>query len=320
MSTIQFDESGNLRHFITIEGLDRKTLTDILDLSETFNQLANQPVKKVPLAKGRTIANLFFENSTRTRTTFEIAEKRLSADVINLNISTSATSKGESLLDTIRNLEAMSIDMFVIRHQHSGAADYIARNVSQGASVINAGDGSHAHPTQAMLDMYTIRRHKGSFDGLVVAIIGDIRHSRVARSQIQALKILGDNEIRVIGPKTLVPESCRHLGVEIHHDLNEGLSGADVIIMLRLQRERMSGALFPGEAEYYSLYGLKRENFRHASEDAIIMHPGPMNRGVEIESALADHEQSVILEQVTNGISVRMAVMSIVLGNHRAQS
>jgi aspartate carbamoyltransferase catalytic subunit len=311
---IQFDNDGRLRHFIAIEGLPRATLTEILDTAENFSTVGSRQVKKVPLLRGKTIVNLFFEPSTRTRTTFELAAKRLSADVLNINISTSATSKGESLLDMLRNLEAMHCDMFVVRHNSSGAAHFIAEHVAPHISVINAGDGWHAHPTQAMLDMFTIRRHKPDFTALRVAIVGDIKHSRVARSEIHALNILGVPEVRAIGPQTLVPAEAAGLGVHIYHSLEEGLRDVDVVIMLRLQRERMEGALLPSEHEYFVRYGLTTDKLALAKPDAIVMHPGPINRGVEIDSAVADGPQSVILEQVTNGLAVRMAVMSMVLG------
>jgi aspartate carbamoyltransferase catalytic subunit len=313
-STAQLDERGRMRHFLTIEGLPRGLLTEILDTAESFAGVKDQAVKKVPLLRGKTIVNLFFEASTRTRTTFELAAKRLSADVLNFHVSTASTSKGESLLDTLRNLEAMHSDMFIVRHPSSGAAQFIAAHVSPHVRVINAGDGRHAHPTQAMLDMFTIRRYKSDFGPLCVAIVGDILHSRVARSQIRALSTLGAREVRVIAPHTLIPAKVDRLGVKVFHDMDQGLDGADVIIMLRLQKERMSGALLPSEHEYFRLYGLTRERLRRARPDAIVMHPGPINRGVEIESEVADGEHSVILRQVTFGIAVRMAIMSMTLG------
>jgi aspartate carbamoyltransferase catalytic subunit len=311
---IQFDQTGKLRHFLTIEGLPRQTIIDILDNAEKFSTVGTRSVKKVPLLRGFTIVNLFFEPSTRTRTTFELAAKRLSADVLNININTSSTSKGESLLDMLRNLEAMHCDMFIVRHNQSGAAHFIAEHVAPHISVINAGDGSHAHPTQGMLDVFTIRKHKPDFTQLRVAIVGDIKHSRVARSEIHALNILGVPEIRVVGPHTLIPREATSLGVHVFHDMREGIKDVDVIMMLRLQRERMQGAMLPSEAEYFMQYGLTREKLALAKPDAIVMHPGPINRGVEIESTVADGPQSVILEQVTNGIAVRMAIMSMVLG------
>jgi len=314
--SIQFDAAGRLRHFLTIDGLSRELLVRIMDVAESFSSVTEQQVKKVPLLRGKTIVNLFFENSTRTRNTFELAAKRLSADVLNVNIATSATSKGESLLDTIRNIEAMHVDMFVVRHEASGAAHFIARHVAPHISVVNAGDGSHSHPTQAMLDMFTIRQCKGDFSKLKVAIVGDILHSRVARSEILALNTLGAAEVRVVAPKTLLPADVSGLGVNVFHDLDQGLSGVDVIVMLRLQKERMSGAFLPSEHEYFTYFGLTGERLAKANPNAIVMHPGPINRGVEIDSRVADGPQSVILQQVGNGIAVRMAVMSMVLGGH----
>jgi aspartate carbamoyltransferase catalytic subunit len=287
--------------------------------------VGERTIKNVPLLRGRTVVNLFFESSTRTRSTFELAAKRLSADVLNLDINTSATSKGESLSDTLLNLEAMASDMFVVRHSQSGAPHFIAESVTPGVAIINAGDGRHAHPTQAMLDMLTIRQHKHEFEGLRVAIVGDILHSRVARSQISALNTLGAKEVRVIAPATLLPNDVKTLGCHVEYDMARGLEGIDVIIMLRLQRERMEGALLPSEREFYRLYGLSTEKLTLARPDAIVMHPGPINRGVEIESAVADGPQSVILNQVTNGIAIRMAVMSMAMSGQvseraRAQS
>lgn len=311
---IQLDEQGRLKHFLSIEGFKRQHLINILDAAEPFANVHEQAVKKVPILRGKTIVNLFFEASTRTRTTFELAAKRLSADVLNININTSATSKGESLLDMLHNLEAMHCDMFIVRHNQSGAAHLIAQHVSPHISVINAGDGCHSHPSQAMLDMFTIRRHKKEFANLIVVIVGDILHSRVARSQIHALNTLGVTEVRVVGPKTLIPTQIETLGVHVYHDMQAALVGADVIIMLRLQKERMQGALLPSENEYYNQYGLTEEKLKYARSDAIVMHPGPINRGVEIASSIADGPQSVILEQVTNGIAIRMAVMSQTLG------
>jgi len=310
---LQLNDSGRLRHFLTIEGLKRDLLLRILDTAESFAALPGRPVKKVPLLRGRIITNLFFENSTRTRTTFELAAKLLSADVINFNISTSATAKGETLLDTLRNIEAMHSDMFVVRHAQSGAAHFIAEHAAPRVSVINAGDGRHAHPTQAMLDMFTIRKHKGDFTPLRVAIVGDVLHSRVARSQILALNTLGVSEVRVVGPRTLLPTESRSLGVHVYHDLEEGVRDVDVIIMLRLQNERMDGALLPNEHEYFRLYGLTDERLENAKPDAIVMHPGPINRGIELDSEVADGPRSVILQQVSYGIAVRMAVMSMAL-------
>ncbi len=315
-NNIQLDKHDRLIHFLTIEGLEPHHLTEILTTAESLIGVAERRVKKLPTLHGKTIVNMFFEASTRTRTTFELAAKRLSADVLNVDISTSSTTKGETLLDTLRNIEAMQCDMFVVRHPQSGTAEFIARHVQPHIAVLNAGDGRHAHPTQAMLDMFTIRRHKADFPNLCVAIVGDILHSRVARSQIHALNILGTGEVRVIAPKTLLPTYVEKLGVHVFFDLQQGLKGVDAIIMLRLQRERMQGAFLPSEQEYYQQYGLTQERLALAKQDVLVMHPGPINRGVEIESAVADGPRSVIMEQVTNGIAVRMAVMSITLGSH----
>ncbi|MEE9310587.1 MAG: aspartate carbamoyltransferase catalytic subunit [Cocleimonas sp.] len=311
---MQLTADGQLKHFLTVEGLPPLLLEEILDRAQQFVSLPNKAQVQAPLLRGKTVMNLFFENSTRTRTTFELAAKRLSADLINLDIRNSATSKGESLLDTIRNLEAMGCDMFVVRHPSSGAANFIARYCAPHISVLNAGDGKHAHPTQAMLDMLTIRQHKGDFTPLKVAIVGDIKHSRVARSQIHALTTLCAGEIRLVAPKTLIPEGIEKMGVSLYTDIEEGIKGVDVVIMLRLQHERMKTALLPSVREYYARYGLTEERLKLAKPDAIVMHPGPVNRGVEIDSGVADGPQSVILQQVTNGIAVRMAVMSMVIG------
>jgi len=315
---LQIDKHGRLRHFLSIDGLNRQLLTEILDTAESFAGVTEQSVKKVPLLRGKTIVNLFFEASTRTRTTFELAAKRLSADVLNINITQSSAVKGETLLDTLRNLEAMHVDMFVVRHSDSGAAHFIAGNVAPHVRVINAGDGRHSHPTQAMLDMFTIRRVKGpDFGRLRVAIVGDILHSRVARSQIHALNLLNTGEIRVVAPKTLLPAYADSLGVHVYHDLHAGIEDVDVIIMLRLQRERMQGALLPSEHEYYELFGLTERKLACARPDVTVMHPGPINRGVEMDSEVADGPRSVILEQVTHGIAVRMAVMSMAMSSKK---
>lgn len=313
-SRIQFDQQGRLRHFLTINGLPKETLVQILDTAESFISFGQREIRKVPLLRGKTVVNLFFEPSTRTRTTFEIAAKRLSADVINLSATRMSTTKGESILDTVRTLEAMHTDLFVVRDSASGASHLIASHLPEHVRVINAGDGRHAHPTQAMLDMFTIRREKGGFEGLKVAIIGDILHSRVARSQIHALSTLGVDEIRLIGPRTLIPTEVEAMGVNVTSDMAEGLSGIDVVMMLRLQRERMDGQLVPSEQEYFNRYGLTDDKLRAASPDAIVMHPGPINRGLEIASSVADGERSVILSQVTNGIAVRMSIMAKLMG------
>ncbi|RLA18390.1 MAG: aspartate carbamoyltransferase catalytic subunit [Gammaproteobacteria bacterium] len=317
IENLQLNAQGKLRHFLSIEGLNKNLLTDILDTAESFADVSEQNIKKFPLLRGKTIVNLFFENSTRTRATFELAATRLSADVLSMNIATSATSKGESLLDTIRNMEAMQVDMFVVRHSLSGAAHFIAQHTAPHINVINAGDGQHEHPTQAMLDMFTIRRVKKQFAGLRVAIVGDILHSRVARSQILALNILGAEEVRVIAPKSLLPAQVEDLGVSVYHDMNAGLKNVDVIIMLRLQKERMNSAFLPSESEYFKCFGLSGEKLKIANKDAMVMHPGPINRGVEISSSVADGPQSVILQQVSNGIAVRMAVLSMTMNGNR---
>jgi aspartate carbamoyltransferase catalytic subunit len=311
----QLNRAGELIHLLSIDGLPRAVLQQILDTASTFLSVNEREVKKVPLLRGKSVFNLFFENSTRTRTTFEIAAKRLSADVINLDIARSSTAKGESLLDTIANLSAMHADMFIVRHGESGAPYLVARHCAPHVHVINAGDGRHAHPTQGLLDMYTIRHYKQDFANLTVAIVGDIVHSRVARSDIHALTTLGVAEIRAVGPKTLVPADLREMGVRVCHRMADGIRDADVIIMLRLQNERMSGAMLPSAGEFFKNYGLTPEKLALARPDAIVMHPGPINRGVEIHSAVADGRQSVILPQVTFGIAVRMAVMSIIAGN-----
>ena len=311
----QLNKNGELIHLLSIEGLPRAVVHHILDTAGTFLSVNEREVKKVPLLRGKSIFNLFFENSTRTRTTFEIAAKRLSADVINLDIARSSAAKGESLLDTIANLSAMHADMFVVRHSESGAPYLIAQHCAPHVHVVNAGDGRHAHPTQGLLDMYTIRHYKKDFTQLRVAIVGDVLHSRVARSDIHALTTLGVPEIRAVGPKTLVPGDMKDMGVRVCHDMVEGIKDVDVIIMLRLQNERMSGAMLPSAGEFFKNYGLTPEKLQHAKPDAIVMHPGPINRGVEIDSRVADGGQSVILPQVTFGIAVRMAVMSIIAGN-----
>ena len=313
-SNPQLNEHGELRHLLSIEGLPRDVLGSILDTAASFVGVTEREVKKVPILRGKSVFNLFFEPSTRTRTTFEIAAKRLSADVINLNVAASSQTKGESLLDTVANLSAMQADVFIVRHASSGAPYLIAQHVKPHEHVINAGDGRHAHPTQGLLDLYTIRHYKRDFSRLCVAIVGDVLHSRVARSLIHGLTTLATPEVRVIGPQTLIPTGVESLGVRVFHDMREGLRGADVVVMLRLQSERMRGALLPSAQEFFKHYGLTAEKLALARPDAIVMHPGPMNRGVEIDSAVADGPHSVILPQVTFGIAVRMAVMSMVAG------
>ncbi|HEX5125449.1 MAG TPA: aspartate carbamoyltransferase catalytic subunit [Rhodocyclaceae bacterium] len=319
MRNPQLNAHGELQHLLTVDGLPKNILTQILDIAEPFTEVAEREVKKLPLLRGKSVFNLFFENSTRTRTTFEIAAKRLSADVINLNVPTSSTAKGETLLDTIDNLCAMQADMFVVRHASSGAPYLIAQHLQttrrDDIHVINAGDGRHAHPTQGLLDMYTIRHYKKDFAALTVAVVGDVLHSRVARSEIAALTTLGVPEVRVIAPKTLLPTDIERMGVRVFHDLHTGLKDVDVVMMLRLQNERMQGALLPSSQEYFKVWGLAPEKLAQAKSDAIVLHPGPMNRGVEIDSAVADGKHAVILPQVTFGIAVRMAVMSMLAGN-----
>ena len=318
-TNIQVGADGNLRHLLSTEGLPAEMIRRILDTADQFVSVSERDVKKVPLLRGRSVFNVFFEGSTRTRTTFEIAAKRLSADVINLNVAVSSTSKGETLLDTVDNLVAMNADMFVVRHSQSGAPHLIAAHLDRtGRShvhVVNAGDGRHAHPTQGLLDLFTIRHYKKEFRNLTVGIIGDVLHSRVARSLIYGLTTLGTSEVRVIGPRTLLPSRVEAMGVSVFSDMHAGLAGCDVVVMLRLQSERMKGALLPSAGEYFKHYGLTQEKLAVAKPDVIVMHPGPMNRGVEIDSAVADGARSVILPQVTFGIAVRMAVMSIISGN-----
>ena len=317
----QFNKEGNLTHLLTLEGMPKEQILYILDTAKQFVSVTapNREVKKVPLLRGKSVFNLFFENSTRTRTTFEIAANRLSADIINLDIPTSSTSKGESLMDTIDNLVAMQADIFVVRHNISRAPIEIANHVPDYVHVINAGDGSHQHPTQGLLDAYTMRHFKKDFSKLKVAIIGDILHSRVAKSNIHALTTLGCNDIRAIGPESLLPSDLAKdlstLGVKIFHQVEDGIKDADVVMTLRIQKERMDQGQVPEGAAFFKQFGLNRERLAMAKPDAIVMHPGPMNRGVEIDSAIADGNQSVILSQVTFGIAIRMAVMSIVAGN-----
>jgi len=311
----QLNARGELIHLLSTEGLPRETLIHILDTAAQFVSVSDREVKKVPLLRGKSVFNLFFENSTRTRTTFDIAATRLSADVYTLDIARSSTAKGESLLDTVANLSAMAADIFVVRHSESGAPYLLARHVAPHVHVVNAGDGRHAHPTQGLLDMYTIRHYKKDIQGLTVAIVGDVLHSRVARSDIHALTTLGAGQVRVVGPRTLAPGDLAPMGVQVCHTLEAGIRDADVIIMLRLQNERMNGALLPSSQEFFKSFGLTPEKLQLAKPDAIVMHPGPINRGVEIDSQVADGRQSVILPQVTFGIAVRMAVLSIVAGN-----
>ena len=299
------------RSLLDIEGLTRVDVERILDTAEVFLQVSRRPVRKVPTLRGKTVINLFYEASTRTRTSFELAGKRLSADVINMSVSASSVKKGETLQDTCRTLEAMHPDVIVIRHNASGAPNYVASKI--GCSVINAGDGMHAHPTQALLDAFTIRREKGTLDNLVVTIVGDIAHSRVARSNAHLLKMFGC-EVRVVGPRTLLPPAVDSLGVRVFDRLEDALEGADVVMVLRIQRERLAGALLPSLREYARTFGIGPAAIAHAKPDAIVMHPGPMNRGIEIENVIADGERSVILEQVEAGVAVRMALLYLFAG------
>lgn len=299
------------RHLLGIADLSAEEILLVLDTAAAMHEIAQRPIKKVPALRGRTVINLFFEPSTRTRTSFEVAEKRLSADTLNVAIATSSVVKGETLIDTALNLEAMSPDFIVLRHSASGACHLLSRVCR--SRIINAGDGMHEHPTQALLDAFTIRQHKGRIEGLKVAIVGDLLHSRVLRSNVLLLTKLGA-EVWVCGPPTLVPPGIERLGVHVTAKVDEAVEGADVIMMLRIQLERMQGAFFPSLREYFQVFGMTEERVRRARPDAIIMHPGPMNRGVEIASEVADGPYSVILEQVTNGVAVRMAVLYLLAG------
>ena len=294
------------RHLLGLQGMHPTRIEPFLDLAESYVLLNRQRKMQRDLLRGRTLINLFFEDSTRTRTSFELAGKRLGADVINMSVSTSSVNKGETLLDTAATLNAMRTDLLVVRHAQSGAPALLARKVD--ASVINAGDGTHEHPTQALLDALTIRRRCGRLQGLLVAICGDIAHSRVARSNIHLLGTMG-SRVRVVGPPTLLPAEIGRLGVDVFHDMARGLDGVDVVMMLRLQRERMQSGLVPSEREFFRFFGLDARRLALARPGALVMHPGPMNRGVEIDSAVADHQQSVIQEQVEMGVAVRMAVL-----------
>ena len=299
------------RHLLGIADLDAEEIQRILDTAEAMKEIAARPIKKVPTLRGRTVVNLFFEPSTRTRMSFEVAEKRLSADTLSIAVATSSVTKGETLLDTVRNLEAMAPDMIVMRHASSGAPHLLARLCR--SAIINAGDGMHGHPTQALLDAFTIRAHKKRLDGLKVSIVGDLMHSRVLRSNIQLLNKMGA-EVWACGPSTLMPTDLARFGVRPTTSIDEAVDQADVVMMLRIQHERMHGHFIPSTREYFSLFGLTPERLRRAKDDVIIMHPGPMNRGVEIDSEVADGPYSVILEQVSNGVAVRMAVLYLLAG------
>jgi aspartate carbamoyltransferase catalytic subunit len=307
------------KHLLGIRELDAGEITHLLDTAETFRDISKREIKKVPALRGRTVINLFFEPSTRTRTSFEIAAKRLSADAVNISVSTSSVSKGETLLDTARNLEAMAPDCIVVRHAMAGAPQQLAKMGN--SPIVNAGDGSHEHPTQALLDALTIREHKGRIDGLKVAIVGDVLHSRVARSNVHLLTKLGAS-VSVAGPGTLVPAEFAELvdqGLRVEKGIEAAIEGADVVMILRIQRERQDSAFFPSMREYAVHYGLQTRHLKLAADDAIVMHPGPMNRGVEISSEIADGSRSLILDQVTNGVAVRMAVLYLLAGGGRSE-
>jgi aspartate carbamoyltransferase catalytic subunit len=300
------------RHLLGIDGLEADEISLILDTAEAMKEIGGRQIKKVPTLRGRTVVNLFFEPSTRTRTSFEVAEKRLSADTLSIATATSSVTKGETLLDTVRNIEAMSPDMIVMRHSSSGAPHLLARMCQ--SAIINAGDGTHEHPTQALLDAFTIREHKGRLDGLKVTIVGDLLHSRVLRSNVLLLRKMGA-DVWVCGPSTLMPPGLERLGVTATTSVDQAVEGADVVMLLRIQHERMHGHFFPSVREYFALFGMTPERVRLAKPDVIVMHPGPMNRGVEIDSEVADGPFSVILEQVANGVAVRMAVLYLLAGS-----
>lgn len=312
---IQIDTQGRLRHLLTTDGLAKEQIIAILDAAETYLPAGQKQISSVPHLKDHLVVNLFFEPSTRTRTTFEIAAKRLSADVLNMQLESSSKTKGETDLDTLLTLQAMGVDMFVIRHPDKGATAGFAEEIGGDVAILNAGDGANAHPTQALLDAFTIRRHKPDFEQLSIAIVGDVLHSRVAHSNIHALKALGVPDIRIIAPESLMMEDPAGLGVNPYHDLAAGLDGVDVVMGLRLQHERMHEQKVEDLESYHRDYGITTENMRLLKPDAIVMHPGPINRGVEIDSAVAYGERSVILEQVRNGIAIRMAVMAMIVNN-----
>jgi aspartate carbamoyltransferase catalytic subunit len=304
------------KDLLGIKGMSSDEIKLILDTAATFKDVSERDIKKVPTLRGKTVINLFYEVSTRTRTSFELAGKRLSADVINISTSASSVVKGETLLDTARNLEAMKCDIIIVRHSCSGAPEYLSKKLK--SAVINAGDGFHEHPTQALLDLFTIREKLGRLEGLTIAIVGDIAHSRVARSNIYGLAAMGA-KVRVCGPPTMIPLGIEQIGAEVIYDMDRAVEGADVVMMLRLQLERQAAGLFPGVREYASLYGLNPARVARAASHALVMHPGPMNRGVEISSEVAD-STPVILDQVTNGVAVRMAVMFLLSGSIRADA
>ena len=316
MKNLQQSKNNELQHLLSIKGLDKKIIEKIFNDADKFLEKKDIKLDDHTSLNGKTVCNLFFENSTRTQTTFEIAAKRLSADVINLNIDSSSQSKGESIFDTVDNLISMGSDIFVIRHPEPGMPELIAKHVGDNVHIINAGDGNHAHPTQGLLDAFTIKKFKERFDNLSVAIVGDIKHSRVARSEIHALSTLGVPDIRLVGPSEFMPTDMDQLDLAIFENMENGLKNVDVIMMLRIQKERMIGSIIPEDEEYSERFGLRKKHLLVAKKDAIIMHPGPMNRGVEIDSDVADSKQSVILAQVTFGIAIRMAVMSMLIGKN----
>ncbi|MCK4621092.1 MAG: aspartate carbamoyltransferase catalytic subunit [Desulfuromonadales bacterium] len=306
----------NPKHILGIQELSAEELTFILDTAESFKEINTRKIKKVPTLRGKTIVNLFFEASTRTRTSFEVAGKRLSADTINISASSSSVVKGETLQDTAQNIEAMHPDIIVMRHGASGACHYLAERLN--CSVINAGDGTHEHPSQALLDAFTIRQHKGQIAGLTVAIVGDITHSRVVRSNIYCLSKLGA-KVRIAGPGTMLPPGLDRLGCEVYRNIEDAIRDADCVMMLRIQRERQGASLIPSVREYARYFGLNEKKLTLAKKDAIVMHPGPINRGVELASSVADGPQNVILDQVENGVAVRMALLYLVAGGEKLQ-
>ena len=310
----QLDARGKLRHLLTLDGLSARDVTALLDRADAMREKTDNGAKPLDLLHGRTVINLFFEPSTRTRTSFDLAAKRLGANVINFDIASSSTTKGETLLDTVHTIEAMHCDAFVVRHKESGTPEFIAKHLRSDARVLNAGDGNHAHPTQGLLDALTLRRHRPDFSALTVVICGDIRHSRVARSDVHALSALGAKEIRLCSPPELAPATTDFPHCRIFHNFDQAIAGVDVAIMLRLQRERMQAASIPSEADYFARFGLSEERLRRAAPGCLVMHPGPMNRGVEIQSEVADGPRSLVLEQVANGVFVRMAVLLELLG------
>ena len=311
------DAGGRLRHLLTLEGLPREKVLALIEQAEALRADSDGGRRPLDILRGRTVINLFFEPSTRTRTSFDLAAQRLGAQVINFDIASSSATKGETLLDTVHTLEAMHCDAFVVRHREAGTPEYIAANLRSNAAVVNAGDGNHAHPTQGLLDAMTLRRHRPDFAALHVVICGDIRHSRVARSHVHALRTLGAADIRLCAPPELAPEHATFPGCRVLHDFDEAIDGADVIVMLRLQKERMQAAAIPSEAEYFARYGLSAARLRRARPDYLVMHPGPINRGVEIAADVADGPHSLILEQVSSGVFMRMAVLVELLADRR---